>query len=345
LGEDQALAERARAAIAAFADDLLFEYEEQRGNPDVVAALQEDGRFNAEFAKPENVKTATLPDPEGTQVVYIDNPKAREPQTRERLAASQQSQQVHLLWFWAEKSLKETAIASDAAPDKALAFAKTLDNRSLFFARGNDRVQHTMQQGAVAGCAAVVLKYRDQFDADDIGWSEKIFKRAAAAPEISDGLWSNSAVIPWHSSISVAKAMGYQVWAGKAVKDAKTILLRLVAHPLDGVSLEALRQSLALWGLDPRFAWCAVWEALMLCQLIVPREEAAARVYNPAYIAEKRAVRAKEAIALYGRADHWPDLPAMPQAWIKIERGPTARNPIEEIIAEAVDDEDDDDDV
>jgi hypothetical protein len=136
--------------------------------------------------------------------------------------------------------------------------------------------------------------------------------------------------------------MGFQIRAGKAVEEAKTVLLRLVAHPM--VSLEALRQSLALWDLDPRFAWCALWEALMLCQFTVAPEEASARVHNPAYIAAKRAVHAEQAITLYGRAGYWPDLPTMPPAWTKIKRPPAALGAQEELPVQVVDDGDEDDD-
>lgn len=118
--------------------------------------------------------------------------------------------------------------------------------------------------------------------------------------------------------------MGFQVRAKIVIHDAKVELLRLIAHPLDGVAIEALRQSLALWDIDPRFAWCATWEALALCQFTVTPQEASARVYNPAYIAPKRAVHAEEAIALFEQDGLWPDLPPVPPAWVKIEVATTA---------------------
>ena len=321
LSPDRTLAERTRVAIAAFPTDLPYQYEEQRANPDFTAALLEDAQFNAEFANPDNVKTAIIITEEHgeAEVTYIDNPQTRDPKVRQRLADANESAQTHTLWFWADKSLKEAAMASEVAYDRALIFAQRIEGRDLFKAGGNDRVEHTMRQGAVAGMAAVVLKYRASFGAHNLAWARKVLARAAKAPEISDGMWSSGAVIPWHPSISVAKAMGFEIAEGAAVESSKRQLLRLIAHPLDGAALEALQQCLALWEDDTRFAWCALWEALALCQFTTSAHEASARIYDPAYIAAKKAVQAEEAIAHFGKKEFWPTLPAMPPAWVEVE--------------------------
>ncbi len=53
LAADKPLVKRARKAIKAFSTNLPFEYEEQKAYPKIVADLTEDGKFNAEFAKPK----------------------------------------------------------------------------------------------------------------------------------------------------------------------------------------------------------------------------------------------------------------------------------------------------
>src|SRR5258708_3237413 len=168
-----------------------------------------------------------------------------------------------MLWFWADKSLKKEGVANEVAPEWALAFARSIDGSDLFKDSSNDRVERSMRRGGVAGCAAVVLKYRSQFSPDDVIWAKDVIMRAAT---------------------------------------------------LDAVALAALNECLSLWDVDPRFAWCALWEALALCQFTVRPMEAGARIYNPSYIAPKRAVHADEAIAYFNKPDHWPDLPAMPPA-------------------------------
>src|SRR5258708_38279452 len=101
-----------------------------------------------------------------------------------------------------------------------------------------------MRGGGVAGCAAVVVKYGSQFSPDDVIWAKDVIRRAAATPEVSDGMWSSGSVIPWHPCISVAKAMGFEIRANEGAADAKRQLLRLVAHPLDAVALAALNECL-----------------------------------------------------------------------------------------------------
>ena len=86
----------AREVMETFATNLPFEYEEEKANPDIIAELAKEGKFNAEFAKPENLKTAPHADDDLREVVYMDNPLAREPEVKEMLAAGIKHQQIHL---------------------------------------------------------------------------------------------------------------------------------------------------------------------------------------------------------------------------------------------------------
>lgn len=317
LAADETLAKHAREAMEAFGTNLPFEYEEQKAQPGFVKKLTEEARFNAEFAKPENVKTMPHPDNNSQHVIYIDNPLAREPEVQSRLAESVERQQEHFLWFWANKSLEGTELAAGIDPRQAIERAKTFDNAKLFEAvRRHDQHDPQMRRGAVAGVAAVVLKYRPQFQADDIRWAKDVTDRAAYLPEEADKMWTSSALIPWHPSMSAARALGFDIRAGEAGGAAKDELLRLVAHPLEGVALVALEVCFGLWDLDPKLGWCALWESLALCHISMVPMDAQASHYDPAYITAKRVPRVDKAIAHYRDAQAWQDLPAMPPAWI-----------------------------
>jgi hypothetical protein len=200
----------------------------------------------------------------------------------------------------------------------AVTFGKRIDTGDLFKATGADRFEIGMRRGAVAGVAAVVLKYRQQFEAADIEWARAVVDRAATTPEEKDTMWSSDAVIPWHPCISVARAIAFEIRSGDDKPQSRRQLLRLVSHPLNVVSLAAIKQAFSLWESAPRLAWCALWQGLALCQFEVNSSEAGARIYDPAFIARERAAKADEAIAHLERTDSWPDLSAMPPAWVPV---------------------------
>ncbi len=251
----------AREVMETFATNLPFEYEEEKANPDIIAELAKEGKFNAEFAKPENLKTAPHADDDLREVVYMDNPLAREPEVKEMLAAGIEHQQVHLLWFWADKSLTGMELAANTDPRQAIERAKKLDVGNLFNAEGGrDEDDLSIRRGAVAGVAAVVLKYRSQFQSDDTHWAKDVTVRAARVPEEASKMWISNAEIPWHPGISAARALGFHIRAREIGCAAEEQLLRLVAHPLERVALVAMEVCFGLWDLDPRLGWCALWE-------------------------------------------------------------------------------------
>jgi hypothetical protein len=113
IGAGEPLVKLAREMIESFATDLPYEYEEQKAHAPTVATLSEDGRFNAEFGKSDNVKVAPVQGNEDQRYVYIDNPLAREPELQERLTAGMERQHEQLLWFWASKSLDGAELVAD----------------------------------------------------------------------------------------------------------------------------------------------------------------------------------------------------------------------------------------
>ena len=319
LSPDRALAGRARLLIAGFEGDLPFEYEEQRGNDNLKAALLNGAKFNAEFAKLENYQTIAEPQTNGEEAIVLKNPQAETPENVATIAQSNERLQENLLWSWANQSLEASELSPTVPTMSAVGFGKRIDTGDLFKATGSDGFEIGMRRGAVAGVAAVVLKYRQQFEAADIEWARAVVDRATTTPEERDTMWSSDAVIPWHPCISVARAMAFEIQSGDDKPQTRRQLLRLVSHPLNVVSLAAIKQAFSLWELEPRLAWCALWQGLALCQFEVNSSEAGARIFDPAFIARERTAKADKAIAHLEKADSWPDLPAMPPAWVPAE--------------------------
>lgn len=325
IGAGDNLTSVARARIESFATDLPFEYEEQKAIPQFVAELTEEGRFNAEFGKTDNVKVATVEGKEDQAYVYIDNPLARDPRTQERLAENTERQQEQLLWFWANQSLEGDTLNAHITPETALERAKKIDHAKLFKEqRRQGEFELGMQAAAVAGVAAVVIKYPATFEPADAKWARKVIERAAVMPEVVGDMWSNVSVIPWHPAISAARALGYDIRAGQGGAKAGKVLLSLVMHPLEIVSLTALEICFGLWDIDQRLGWCAFAAALGMSQIsIAPMEDHYSR-FDPERISAGNTKRGDFAAKAYGKAGNWPQLPAMPSAWKDL--GAAARN-------------------
>lgn len=337
LRGDEALVARARTMIAAFPQNLPFAYEEEKGNPDWAAELKKKAEFNAEFAKPENLQVSADPNNVEQNLVMIDNPRARDAGLQADLAESQARQNEQLMWFWAHRSLEGATMDASYVPADAVAFAKGFDVEKLFDPITGDQYEISMRRGAVAGIAAVVLKYRGTFREDDLLWARTVIARAAEMPEVSDALWSNHSEIPWHAALSAALALAEEIRRTPNDVIAKQALLRLVAHPLDKVAFTALHLAQGLWDVDAKLSWCTLWLAVALSIYeIDPRPDRLA--FDARYIAARRLQRLEEALALLAQPEPWPDLPELPPAWEAVEGAAPALQD-DEIFAEFTENE------
>ncbi len=331
------LVKRARAIIAAFPQNLPFNYEEEKGDAAWVADLQEKADFNAEFAKPENFQITTDPDNAEQRLVTIDTPRVKEAAQDPEFLERQARQSEHLMWFWAHRSLDGESLDTTYTPADAVTFAKGFEAATLFGPIAGDQDEISMRQGAVAGIAAVVLKYRDPFGAEDITWARGVVDRAAEMQEVSDALWSNYSEIPWHAALSAAIALAGEIRRDPRDVAAKRALLKLVAHPLDKVAVSSLGLAQGLWGADPKLAWCALYLAIALSIYdIQPRGDRMA--FDAGFIAERRLARVTEALALFDGVEPWPDLPGLPPAWVVVEDY-TPADPEDDIFVELEDGE------
>lgn len=311
-----ALADRARKAILLFPDDLPFEYEEQKAYPEANEALLEKARFNTEFGKTENFQVTPIPGDDTMQQVMIDNPLSRTPEAQDRMAQTVQRQTEQLLWFWADQSIQGPALKDGIDPADAVARAKAIDENSLFETEG-DRDTHELgiQRGAVAGVAAVVLKYSASYTSPDLAWARDILRRAAVMPEEARDSWSSSSIIDWHPGVSAARGFSFDLRAGHGGDTEAEALLRLVAHPLETVSLNAQAVCFQLWDTHPRLGWCALWLSLACCRIsVLPGRDQGLR-FNPGFIVLGREPAVADAVAHLRKAGSWPALPAMPAAW------------------------------
>jgi hypothetical protein len=124
--------------------------------------------------------------------------------------------------------------------------------------------------GAIAGTAAAITCYSEASAHSQ--WAAAVIDRyRAAADEMTDDMFPGS-VIPWHPKIFVVHALAARIRTGHEQSIDREALYRLVAHPLEAVSLVALSRIATCWERDQRFAWSGLNLGLRLAQLFRSRD-------------------------------------------------------------------------
>jgi hypothetical protein len=309
-------AERTKSAIRRFKDDLPFELEEQRGNSDLVVHLTEQAAEWGELAEQENYQARPHEGDDSTVEIVHVSPSAAKPENVVKAEKATTSLQEGNLWVWASKIFEHEKIEDEASVKTALALARKLDTPNLF-AASDDEDNLGMRRGAVAGAAAVVLRFREGRSADELAWARDAVQRATIAPEVRGNFWMPESAIPWHHSMYAARGLAADIRCGTADPAAPGILLALAAHPLECVSLAAVKAALSLWDIDARLAWAALSIALTLCHV---ESDGKRHHHNDPYHSETQIRKLLRSVLKdYERGKKWMDLPSPPPAWVKVE--------------------------
>jgi hypothetical protein len=250
-------AQRTRAAILAFKNNLPYEYEEQCNVQPVREYLSKQALEYAELADPENYRAyRSGKDTDQIAIAHV-SPTASAPEQVAKAEEAELRLQEGNLWAWASKAFETGALGDGFIVTDAIALAKKIDSETLFAPAAREDEEIGMQRGAVSSVAAIALEFRENRNEADLVWARGVVKRALRAPEKRDSMWTSQAIIPWHPAIFAARGLGADLREGTAENDAASALLSLVAHPLDIVSLRAIAEACRLWAKDPKFAWSA----------------------------------------------------------------------------------------
>ncbi|MBX9841766.1 MAG: hypothetical protein K2Z80_08165 [Xanthobacteraceae bacterium] len=308
--------ERTKVAIGNFKVHLPFEFQEQRNDGTLIAQLSEQAAEWAELAEPDNYRARKHQDQDDMVEIIHVSPSASKPENIAKTEKATITLQEHNLWGWASKIFDDGRVDNESSVDGAIQLARKLDGPELDGA-GDHEDNFGMRRGAVAATAAVILRFRNTRSSKDVEWAREALKRAFAAPESRGQFWSPESVIPWHHAIYVARGLAADVRQGTADPTTPAMLFALVAHPLDCVSLAAIKEALALWDVDPKLAWTALHLSLLLCHVEPDpkRRGFSDPIHSEAHI--RKAL--KGALRDYGRTKEWPGLPAPPPAWIKTQ--------------------------
>lgn len=314
---DQTFGERASAAILAFKDDLPYQIEEHRKIQAAHDHLLKQALEYAELAVLENYHARHVNEERAIEVVHV-SPSASKPENVAKAEQATLSLQEGSLWAWAQKAFDEGKIDDEAKFPDAIELAKRLDSRRLF--KNTKEEDIGMRRGAVAATAAMVLYFRNGLKAAELKWARRILLRAITVQERPGTFWSPQSVIPWHQGIFVARGLAADIMHSTGDAETPLLLLALVAHPLETVSLTALSEIASLWNKDAKLVWTALTMALSLCHLDPLPLSEPRRSGEPLHTNERLKQSLDDAGKYYQEGEGWPALPLPPPAWIKTDQ-------------------------
>ncbi|ANB74890.1 hypothetical protein AYM40_20785 [Paraburkholderia phytofirmans OLGA172] len=270
LGSDPAMRDACRATLDDFPNRLEFAYQEEVNDAAHVAELRHTAELWSELGRIENYSTSPVPGRDDVVQISMSSPKHEAAEVQDVLRRQIQTSRETELWLWVARCFSSNQWAPGFTSDEAVARAT-----ELMTAETSSDLQSLMTggmfiDGAIAGTAAAIICYSE--DSTHSKWAAATIDRyRAEADEMSEDMFSGS-VIPWHPKIFVAHALAARIRTGHGQATDHDALYRLVAHPLETVSLAALSEIATCWERDQPFAWSGLNLGLRLAQLVRPRE-------------------------------------------------------------------------
>lgn len=314
---DSKFGERTRAAILAFKDNLPYQIEEHRKIQADHDHLMQQALEYAELAVIENYRARPAKQAGTVEILHV-SPSASKPENVSKVERATLSLQESNLWVWASQSFENGKIDDEAKFPAAIERAKSLDSAKLFDSSGSEE-DIGMRRGAVAATAALILHFRTGRKAAELKWARDVLMRAITVQERPDTFWSPQSVIPWHQAIFAARGLAADLREGTGDAETPILLLALVSHPLEAVSLTALAEAASLWEKNPKLCWAALTLALTLCNLEPLPPTQPRGPGDPLHTDERLRNAIHAAATYYKQGEGWPALPLPPPAWIKAE--------------------------
>lgn len=305
LGENEELAQRFKAALARFPEQLPYELEEHRSSAGATADLKEKAEAWAGLGDAKNYQCYSRPD--DSQVIAYEAPNPPTPEQQERIDEASEYLSVQSAFVWATKSLSENELVDGRKLSDAVKFASAHDSKTLFKERFD--VGPHAAQSAVSAIAACVIRFADEAS-EHREWAWNIMTRVErmAEPEQFSG-----SKVPWHPMGHLIAALVQDRRANKPRPSSLPSLVRLTQFHLEDVALAAF-QGLFLDG-DEHVRWTVAGLAIdMSIYWDASYDDEGNRDTSNQAKARQKAL--DSALSNLGSGQSVP-LPEIPPAWIQ----------------------------
>lgn len=265
LGGDAALRDACRAALDDFPSKLEFAYQEEAQDPEHVAALRRTAELWSELGHVENYTAAPIPGRNDVFQISMSSPRHEAPEVQASLQHHAQAARDTELWLWVDKCFKSRHWAPGFSVDEAVQRAIELAEAAAAGRPMSLMPGSGITEGTIAGTAAAVICFGTASKHE--AWANATIEdfRVAQDETLEDTF--SGMVIPWHPNIFVAHALAARIQSDREYLGDRDALYRLIAYPLNAVSLVALANVAGCWDRNARFAWCGLNLGLRLAQL------------------------------------------------------------------------------
>ncbi|WP_029554377.1 hypothetical protein [Verminephrobacter aporrectodeae] len=319
---------RTREAILNFKNDLPYQYEEQRNASKVQEHLAAQALKYAERADSENYVLCSIKEDASQHAIVHVSPSAAEPENVARAENAAKRLEQMCLWMsllsWASTCLEKKTLSSDTFTiDRAITLAREGDSSDLFKYLNNANEDQSLdwRRDAIAATAALILNFRKGRASKDLEWARDVLKRAIRLLDAFDPM---RLPVPLHDVIhAVVRGIVADLREGTAANDATRDLFVLIAHPLEAISLAALKETCTLSSGNPKLAWAALILAFSLCH-VQPRSvdlDLSLHHEKSDHLPSETRAAIDAALAFYENGNGWDSLPLPPPAWERIEPG------------------------
>lgn len=261
LSSDDSLRASFEQAVEKFSENLPFRYQEEKLDPNAVAALQEKMENYQVFGRRENYRQQQVGE---HWHIWVERPEEIRKRNEELFAPNFEWQHWLGAYLWAEQTIKEGRIQERMTLEEAVAAAKELQTSKDFAETDKEDIRGDTRLQAIAGVAAAILVADFEWarEQNHLEWSRSILLVAARMTEASMYAMSPSSV-----KVYAGRGLALLVTHGVADVEVRQQILHLITGSLRrfshaGEVVKAVFSGLqGAWNVDPVLCW----NALSLC--------------------------------------------------------------------------------
>ncbi|MEG5060761.1 hypothetical protein QUB60_06740 [Microcoleus sp. A2-C5] len=193
LSSDDSLRVPFEQAVEKFTENLPFRYEEEKSDPNFVAALQEKMENYQVFGRRENYQPRQVAE---QLQIWVEFPEELRERNEELLAPNVEWKRWLSLYLWAEETIKDGVPQERMTLEEAIAAVKELQTSEDFSETDNEDIRDVTRLQGIAGVAAAILiaDFEWARTQNHLEWCRAILLAAACMAETSMYAMSSSSV-------------------------------------------------------------------------------------------------------------------------------------------------------
>ncbi|MEG4610012.1 hypothetical protein QUA86_33150 [Microcoleus sp. F6_B6] len=258
---DDSLRATFEQAVEKFTENLPFRYEEEKSDPNFVAALQEKMENYQVFGRRENYRQQQV----GEQLqIWVEFPKEIREPNQKLLAPNVKYQRWLSVYLWAEETIQNRVPQERMTLEEAVAAAKELEASEDFSETDNEDIRDVTPLQGIAGVAAAILiaDFEWARTQNHLEWCRAILLAAACMAETSMYAMSSSSV-----KVYAGRGLALLATHGVADIEVRRQILQLISESLRHFSRAGEVVKAVFVGLQNGWNVAPVlcWNVLSLC--------------------------------------------------------------------------------